>query len=147
MGIFRRIFGSAKSLDGLVDAAKSGIDKLVYTGEEKAEAAERREERLLEQQRFHLDWMGTWLKTTSPQNVARRVLAFLWVGSFMLLLWVSVVFNVVAAFAGDPISWVDAAEHVRKTLAEDLSMETMLILTFYFAPHLGEKLVGMRTPK
>ena len=135
MGFLGRLFGSPKALGRVADAASSAVDKLVYTSEEKAEAADARN-------RFHLEWLSDWLKVTSSQNLARRAIALVWVGSFMALLWATVVMDVVSAFVAEPSAWRTAAAGIRATVAEELTAETMLILTFYFAPHLGEKLVS-----
>ena len=63
-----KIFGTDKAAAALIDNVSTGLDKLVYTGEEKAadHAASVTEARKM---------VIKWLAATSGQNLARRVLA------------------------------------------------------------------------
>ena len=58
--------GGSKTADTVINDISSGVDKIVYTDQEKAEASQKGFELFIEYQ-----------KATLPQNVARRQLALL----------------------------------------------------------------------
>jgi len=64
--------GGSKTADTVINDVSSGLDKIVYTDQEKAEASQKGFELFIEYQ-----------KATLPQNVARRQLALI-----VLVLWV-----------------------------------------------------------
>ena len=80
-GFIGRLFGAPKALEKTVDALSSGLDKLVYTKEEKAgdEA-----QAVTEARGMIIDW----LKNTQGQNLSRRLIAlsitFVWLVMFIL---------------------------------------------------------------
>jgi len=129
-----RVFGSDKAASSLIDNVSKGLDKLVYTGEEKAEADARA---VTEARSMVIDW----LRTTSGQNLARRILAFM-VASVWLGFYVA---TAAVAIAGIWVSDPDVAEKliesgdVLSERATQMNGAMMLILGFYFAaPHLGK---------
>jgi len=68
------LFGGSKAADKTVDGISSGIDKLVYTDEEKADASR--------------EGLKLWIKyqeATQPQNLARRLIALIIVGIWAIL--------------------------------------------------------------
>jgi hypothetical protein len=70
MSFFGRLFGSSKAGEKLVSDLSSGVDKMFYTSEEKADdAAQARRE-------GYAVYME-WLKSTTGSRIARRVIAFL----------------------------------------------------------------------
>jgi hypothetical protein len=136
-----KIFGTDKALSGIVDGVSNGLDKLVYTDEEKAgdAATERAAAR-----RAVIEWM----ETTKGQNLARRLIAlsitFAWLMQY-LAAWFM---NLVAVFLDDP----EAAEKLREGAVltsangERMVGAVMLILAFYFAaPHMGKLVSGAMT--
>jgi len=133
---FGKLFGTEKALEGVVNGVSNGLDKLVYTDEEKAgdAAKDRSEARQMVVQ---------WMASTQGQNLARRVLAmaiaFTWLGMYLL----SAVIAMVAIFVNDSgvvtADKLNAVSAIAKAAAVDMNPAVMLILAFYFAaPHMGD---------
>lgn len=124
-----KIFGTDKAA-ALIDNVSTGLDKLVYTGEEKAadHAASVTEARQM---------VIKWLAATSGQNLARRVLALtitaVWLSQYLFM----GIMSVVAIWASDPAPFIASAK-VMGAYAETMRGAVMLILAFYFAsPYMG----------
>ena len=68
MSFWGKLFGSEKALDGVVSGVTDGLDKLIYTDEERADAAatDRSEARKMVVQ---------WMTATQGQNLARRLIS------------------------------------------------------------------------
>jgi hypothetical protein len=121
----------------MIDGVKSGLDKLVYTKEEKAEDAAKA---VTEARSYLIQWMDK----TQGQNLARRFLAMV-----ITLTWLSMFFLSTALDLS--VVWVEDSltnENLRGSSvligarAESMTGAMMLILGFYFAaPHL-DKIVG-----
>lgn len=131
MGILGQIFGTEKAISSVVDSVSAGLDKLVYTDEEKADAAaaERSEARKM---------VVSWMEASKGQNLARRLIALsitgVWLGSILA----GQVAASVAIFSDDPSRLHKLSELMAKS-ANDMSSAVMLILAFYFAaPHMGD---------
>ncbi|WP_319577674.1 hypothetical protein [uncultured Desulfobacter sp.] len=125
-----KIFGTDKAAADLIDNVSSGLDKLVYTGEEKAadQAAAVTEARQM---------VIKWLEATSGQNLARRLLALMitaiWLMQYVFMMFMSVV----SVWVQDSTAFMASAE-VMGGYAETMKGAVMLILAFYFAaPHMG----------
>lgn len=131
-GFFGRLFGSAKATESMIDGVKSGLDKLVYTKEEKAEDAALA---VTEARSYLIQWMDK----TQGQNIARRVLAFMvaftWLGMFLL----STGLDISVVWASDNQEALRASSVLIGARAESMTGAMMLILGFYFAaPHLDK---------
>jgi len=72
--MFGWLFGGSKAADKTVNSISNGLDKLVYTDEEKGDAHRAGVELFIEYQR-----------ATQPQNLARRLIALILVGLFAAL--------------------------------------------------------------
>lgn len=133
MSIFGRIFAGEETIKTVVNAARDGLDALVYTDEEKAgDAAKDRA--------AARGMVVEWMKSTSGQNLARRWLSVaitsVWLGQYVVAqiftistLWIYPVERRVA--------WRATAE-LMASYAEQMNSAVMLILAFYFAaPHMG----------
>lgn len=123
-----KIFGTEKALTSIIDNVSSGLDKLHFSDQEKAE--------------FNKEMSGqviAWIQASSGQNRTRRFLAIactsIWLSQY--------VFAMVASAC---IPWVDASiavplkESVQivGNYADGMTGAMMLILGFYFAaPHMG----------
>ena len=123
MGFLGSLLGVGDAVTGVVDKVASGLDKLTYTDQEKADAAgkERAAARAA---------LVQWMAQTKGQNVARRCIA-LSIVAVWLLAKVSATVSYIAAEpgAGDRLT----------ALADSMSGEMMLVLAFYFAaPHMSE---------
>jgi hypothetical protein len=131
MSIFSRIFAGPDTIKTTVEAVRDSLDALVYTSEEKeqAAAANRAEARGM---------VVNWMTATSGQNLARRWLAVVitstWLGQYLVAqafaiasIWIDI---------GRRIAWREASE-LMAGYAEQMNGAVMLILGFYFAaPHL-----------
>ena len=137
MSFWGTIFGSNKATEKVIDTVASGLDKIWYTKEEKAD--DERESRR-EAQQFLLGWMDT----TKGQNIARRALAILLAGIWGAMFIGTLLLKLVAVWITDPAIHANLLESA-KLISEDIDQMTgamMLILGFYFAaPHL-DKIVG-----
>jgi len=132
MSFWGKVFGTDKAIEGAVDAVKSGLDKLVYTEEEKADTAakERSEARSM---------LVGWMEATQGQNLARRIISLAITGVWLFQYIVAQLAMSVALFW--PSRNKELAELAALNLksADDMSAAVMLILAFYFAaPHMGE---------
>ena len=134
MSFFGKLFGTEKALTSVVDGVSKGLDKLVYTDEEKADAAakDRSEARQM---------IVQWMAATQGQNLARRFIALAITGSWLGMYLLSVLFSFVSIWieAPDTISRFLTAAELTRGSAIELNNAVMLILAFYFAaPHMGD---------
>lgn len=130
-GFFGRLFGTQKSIDGIVDSVKNGLDALVYTDEEKANdaAKDRTEARQM---------IVQWMASTQGQNLARRLIALTITAVWLLQYLAAQVASIVAVFLADPVQLQQASVLMREG-ANEMGSAVMLILAFYFAaPHMGD---------
>ena len=137
MGILSTIFGGPKAIGKIVDAARSGIDALTYTEEEKAVDAAKQREKARDQ-------VIAYMEATQSQNVARRFIAIIIIGIWATCYVVSLAMIVASIFIDSSV----LAEHLMegsKTIdshISDIETEMLLVLAFYFgAPHL-EPILG-----
>ena len=125
-----KIFGTDKAAGALIDNVSSGLDKLVYTSEEKAEA---QAAAVTEARQMVIKW----LEATSGQNLARRLLALMITAIWLLQYVFMMVMSTVSVWVKNPAAFVDSA-NVMGGYAETMKGAVMLILAFYFAaPHMG----------
>ena len=136
------LFGSSKStgtaLEAAADGLSNGIDKLVYTQEEKAEAMQGARATFLEFAKVAHD-------QNSIRSVTRRWLAFMIVGPTMLFYVGSAFFHGIGTFTtmpvvtGQAIAVVPAATTYALflfKLAGELTPWAGGVLAFYFGSHL-----------
>jgi hypothetical protein len=71
--VIGKLFGTDKAAVSAVDGLKNGLDKLIYTKEEIAEDAAAD---VSEARKMFIEWM----RTTSGQNLARRLIALIVTG-------------------------------------------------------------------
>lgn len=119
--LFAAIFGSAEHTKTVLDAGVKGLDALFYTAEEKAENAAR-----------FGDLYLRYLAATSPQNLARRLIALVVVG-----LWAFLILVGVALWKLD----AGYSAFVFSTLDNIVNLPFTIIVGFYFAAHIA-RLVG-----
>ena len=135
MGFWGRIFGTEKALNTVVEGVSSGIDKLIYTDEEKAEAAaaDRSEARKM---------VVGWMQATQGQNLARRLIALSITGVWLSMYLLAALTSMIAVFTNsDGVVTSEKLLTVGKianSLAVEMNPAVMLILAFYFAaPHMS----------
>ena len=116
MGILKKIFTGPGDVAEAVETVGGIVDKAWFTNQERAEVdGELRA------------WYLEYLKTTQPQNLARRYIAFA-----VVALWAFLVLLSIAAY---PFSETYSA-FVFKTLAEVVTLPFGGIMAFYFGTHL-----------
>lgn len=93
-GFLGRMFGSDKAGKALIDNVSSGIDKMWYTAEEKANDA------ALAKREGMAVYMK-WLESTSGSRIARRLIALIVTGIWAIEHIMSVVFSSFAVFTND----------------------------------------------
>ena len=114
-----------------------GLDALVYTPEEKAKdaAQSRTEARAL---------VVNWMQATSGQNLARRLLAVMITGIWLVQYILAMIFSLTAVWLPEGASerLSESAELVGG-YAHQMNGAVMLILAFYFsAPYMGTVVEG-----
>lgn len=128
--LFGRIFGSPEATKEIITSVSAGLDVLVYTQEEKAQAAatERAQGRAIVVQ---------WMEATSGQNLARRFISMAITMGWLAQYGAANLFAVIAVFINNPEKFL-AASAIMAGYANQMNGAVMLILGFYFAaPHLG----------
>lgn len=135
-GLFAKMFGSEKALEKTVDAVSNGLDKLVYTDEEKAgDAARARSEARA--------MLVEWMQATQGQRLARRFLAVSVTSTWLLLYLVSIASAVLAVWLQEVSSRLLQTSKLLAGYSDQMSGAVLLILGFYFAaPHLGAIVEG-----
>lgn len=126
-----KLFGTDKAAESLVNNISSGIDKLVYTTQEKSEDAAKAR---LEANQIYMQW----LQSTSGSSIARRFIAIVitvvWASQYVF----SLLLATLAPWFTDQVI-VDAMMASAKALAENGEQGNgafMVVLGFYF---LGNK--------
>ena len=130
LGLLGKIFGSDKAIEKTIDSVSSGLDKLYYSDEEKADDARgaRTEARTM---------IVKWMSATSGQNLARRLISLMITFTWLLMYISSMVGAIMASWADDPAKWAESSKIVGD-YAQGMNGPMMLILGFYFAaPHMG----------
>ena len=130
-----KIFGTDKALKSVVDGVSSGLDKLVYTKEEKADNALKLKQ---EAGSFIIEWM----KATTGQNVARRIIALSIVFTW-LFLYLTKTFTLVSAVFLDSsaMKLKEVAQLIGES-ADGMNSAVVMILAFYFAARSLPEIVG-----
>jgi hypothetical protein len=132
-GFIKRMMGSQSAVDKAIDGLYNGLDKLVYTGEEKAE-----DQRMATQQAREMALK--WMDATQGQNIARRFLAMSLTMLWGAIFGAQVLLSSVAPWCAEETTLkimvsVDALNQA----SDQLTGAMMLILGFYFAaPHLSK---------
>lgn len=109
--------GGSKVVDKGLDMVDRGVDMAIYTGEEKAIASQK-----------ILDWRLKWIDKTSPQNLARRHIAYAIVG-----LWTYLVLLAVHVY----LFWDEKkAEFIFNVLKDIVTNPFLMTMSFYFIAHI-----------
>lgn len=131
-GWLGKLFGSSTASEKVVDSISNGLDKLIYTDEEKAEDISRDRS---EGRRMFLQW----IESTQGSNLARRFIALC-----VTCIWA--LQYVVSTFMLTLIPWYpEKGEQLLKSATslqqsgEQITGAMMLVLAFYFsATHMGK---------
>lgn len=122
MGVFSKLFGSEKVIDGAI----KGIDSAFYTEEEKADSYERR-----------MGLKAALLQAYQPFKVAQRFLALLY-GVPYVVAWSA---TWAASF------FVNVQAQYDMLIESDIAMANLIILAFYFAGGAGESIFKWKARK
>jgi ABC-type multidrug transport system fused ATPase/permease subunit len=131
MGIFSFLKSNKKTVDKVVDGAISGIDKIFYTNEEKAEARKELAEGVQE-------FVKTSLNENTARSRTRRVIAIMIMGVFLLL--------ILGAAAAFPFN--NEYSRFLFEIVGDMSTFALMVAAFFFGAHmLGRDIVGGKKKK
>jgi hypothetical protein len=131
-----KIFGTEKALSSVIDGVSSGIDKLIYTDQEKSEDAAK-------DRAAARSMIIAWMETTKGQNLARRLIALSIVFVWLSLYLVSMGLSVSAIWVAGSSSEIIKSAQIIGDFGERMNGAVMLILAFYFAaPHMGSMVRG-----
>ncbi len=119
--IIAAIFGSKKNTETIVDGAVSGLDKMFFTKEERAEASHKLSE-----------WYLKYLAATQPQNLARRLIALAIVWLWWLLVFLGVAVRGVEVWLN---LQAEFSEFIFKVLVEVVMQPFSIVVGFYFLTH------------
>lgn len=111
------VFGTPKNTETIVNSAVKGLDAIVFTEEERAEAG------------LKLNaWYLKYLQATHPQNLARRLIAIIVVSLWALLVLLSAVMY----------PWLpEYSDWIFTELEDVVNTPFSIIIGFYFATHLA----------
>lgn len=127
-----KLFGTDKAAASLVDNISSGLDKLVYTDQEKSEDHAKS---VTEGRQVLLKW----LDSTSGSNLARRLIALVVTGIWAAQYAVSMVLLALVPWLPEYATQMRESAVSLQSSGEAVSSAMALVLGFYFAaPHLGK---------
>ena len=130
-GFLGKLFGTDKAIEKGIDAVTNGFDKLIYTGEEKAEDQAKS---VTEARMMVIEWM----KSTQGQNLARRLLALVITGTWLIMYILSAAFDIASIWSVKHLDDFQATADAIGARATEMNGAMMLILGFYFAaPHMS----------
>ena len=143
--LFGKLFGTDKAAAALVDNVSSGLDKMFYTDEEKAEdgAKDRSEARSM---------LIKWMESTQGSNLARRCIALTVTVIWALQYTVSLIMFAVAPWVQGSPEGIDTLSYTEMIKMSATSISSngeavtgamILILGYYFAaPYMGKMVEG-----
>lgn len=117
--------GGTKAADTIIDGAVAGIDKLVFTDEERSELRGKLAEQWIELQK-------TLGEETSVRGVTRRILAVMFSSIYILF---SVASVIIWPF------WKEYADFIWDVANNVYGYITLAIVAFYFGPYFLSQLV------
>jgi hypothetical protein len=131
MSIFGKLFGNSTIIKEGIEHLSKGLDMSFYTEEEKAIQASKDKS---EARKMVVDW----IKASSGQNLARRIIALsitgVWLGMYVL----SSFALILGVFLTSYTDQLNELSKIATTSSDDMQSAVMLILAFYFAaPHMG----------
>jgi len=115
------LFGGKLNIDKIFDSVSSGVDKLAFTKEEKAEMNMKLSDKIAE-------FVHSTLSENSERSKARRMIAYVVVGNFFALMWAVIVLH----FFNE-----DAATFVENLVGDwNISTAFIMVLGFFFGSYL-----------
>ena len=141
MNFLASLFGTNKAVQSVIDNTAKGINSLVFTKQEKAQAQEKATEQARE---FFIKYM----ESTSGQNIARRLIAIIviccWAGCFALTVAFSIATPFVATERQQALT--EATNSIFEALVNFgvLGIVAMIIGFYFYLPNGRESLDYMR---
>lgn len=135
-GFLGSLFGTAKAGEQIIDGARQALDKLVYTDEEKSEAAAAARS---EAMRVYMAWM----ESTSGSRLARRLIALIVVGIWAAEHLASVLTGVLAVFATDVGKWTSVSTLLAEQAANNNALVGVVLLFYFGGPAAMEGVRGL----
>jgi len=115
------LFGGKLNIDKIFDSVSSGVDKLAFTKEEKAEMNMKLSDKIAE-------FVHSTLSENSERSKARRMIAYVVVGNFFALMWAVIILH----FFNE-----DAASFVENLVSDwNISTAFIMVLGFFFGSYL-----------
>ena len=114
MALFDRLFSAPQAIDKTIDALVSTGDALFFTDEERSKANLQL-----------LDAKIEFYRATQGSRLARRVIAFILVGTWIAM----IVFGLVMRTLGN----IEISDHAYNVASDVLSTPVSLVISFYFA--------------
>ena len=125
MSFLGQLFSSSKSVEKTVDAVVATGDKLWYTEEEKAEGRQKM-----------LEWVLAFHEKSSGSNVARRLIAVMVVGSFLMLVGMCAAL----ILTNQDAMYAKMYDLIKETLLQPFG----IIISFYFLSGMVRDWAGSR---
>lgn len=113
MSFLGSLFSSGKAVEKTVDAVIATGDALIFTEEERSQANQK-----------YLDWVLEYHKASSGSNIARRMIAVMVVGVFLLLVLL------VAGFYS--FAMPEHGDSILSLIGETLTTPVGIVIGFYF---------------
>jgi len=123
MGVLSWMMGNAKSTEKIVSAGIGGIDKLIFTDEEKADYNHKLQE-------LHLEFVKISASESTAQSISRRMICLPVVYVWLLL----IVVNTGLAIGG----FEGSTAAIMKAI-ESMNMPALAAIGFYVGRHIASK--------
>lgn len=134
-GFFKRMFGAPETVKQTIDIVAQGLDKIVYTDEEKAE--DNRKD-VTQARAMMLDW----IKATQGQNLSRRFIAITTTVAYFLCFLITYIAGGLAAYYSGDEESIKAIENFylySKSSLDSLQSLAYIVFGFYFGgPYLKD---------
>ena len=138
---FGKLFGTDAAADNIINRGFDLVDKSFYTKQEQGEA-------LAEAENQARSMIIKWLESTTGSRLARRVIAFMITGTWLLMFILATAISVAALWVDDSLTGarLTASTDLLDGRIETMTPAVMLILGFYFAaPYMGDIAKGALT--
>lgn len=135
-GFLGRMFGSENAGKALIDNVSSGIDKMWYTDEEKAEDA-------AQAKREGMAVYMSWLESTSGSRIARRLIALMVTGIWVIEHLGSVGAGVAAVWADDPAKLNETSRMLAEHATNNNTLVGVVLLFYFGGPAAIDASKGM----
>ena len=134
--ILGSLFGSKGAGEAIINGVTNAADKLIYTSEEKAEAAAK-----ARTEGFTV--YMKWLESTSGSRLARRFIALMVTGIWALEHLASVTLGVYSVWAVDKDKFTEASEMLAAHASDNNALVGVVLLFYFGGPAAMEGTKGL----